>query len=112
MKRLFLALVLAAATLSTQALATNLVWTSPMTIEEFYPSSSGLFLEMSELNLNPANECPDKLTVSLDPENPQKYEVYVATLLSAFLAGKSVQLVIDLDDTTCGTEINRFQVLR
>lgn len=40
------------------------------------------------------------------------YEVYSAAIIGAFHADKSVNVVIDMDDTACGSKVERFQVFK
>lgn len=63
----------------------------------------------AETDVNPSNSCPKRMYATTSQAN---YEVYSAAIIGAFHADKSVNVVIDMDDTACGSKVERFQVFK
>lgn len=90
------------------ALAANWQWAPAQTILVLYPEGTG-YIFIPSVTTNPNNACPTYFLLSTSDSN---YSAKVATLIAAFAASKSVSFVYDASATTCGTPVDRFQVLQ
>ena len=84
------------------------VWTDYTQIEFLYPTSTGFNFITSYSNS--LSTCNDGKRFTFD-RNASDYNMLVSSLISAFMAGKEIQMVFsDTQPAACAVVVGRFKV--
>lgn len=82
-------------------------WSGKTNITTLYPTSQTYVFNVTYSN--PLSTCDNGTRFSIPPTNPN-YTALVSTLVSAFMAGKQININVDSQSANCQPTINRFIV--
>lgn len=84
-------------------------WSDITHVTQLYPYAGGLIFTTDYANesLSSCNE-GKRFSISIDHPN---YQVMVSAMMTAYVAGKSIQFNVDSQPKTCMPTINRFQMV-
>jgi hypothetical protein len=107
-KMIIAAVILVSAFVVGSAQAENFVWADEnyRTVTQVYPDTDFQFYLDGD-TIDTASSCANRFVIRHTDPN---YNVKVATLLTAWETDRTVRVMYDADDTSCGTDISMFKI--